>query len=103
MLTEMSNSRMSGYPLLNVTKNRVDGVVSLNFLVDSYVRWSLILNLLFILLVLPNFISPLINAIILMWLSVMNWIFFLSLFLILCWWRGEREMCPWAISKYFGD
>jgi hypothetical protein len=21
------------------------------------------------------------------------------------WWRGaaEREMCPWAISKYFGD
>jgi hypothetical protein len=18
-------------------------------------------------------------------------------------WRGEREMCPWAISKYFGD
>jgi hypothetical protein len=21
----------------------------------------------------------------------------------LVWWISEREMCPWAISKYFGD
>jgi hypothetical protein len=56
MFTKMSNSRSSGYPLLNVTKYGVDGVISLNFLVDSWVRWSLILNLLFILLFLINFI-----------------------------------------------
>jgi hypothetical protein len=42
MFTKMSNSRSSGYPLLNVTKYGVDGVISLNFL--------------FILLFLINFI-----------------------------------------------
>jgi hypothetical protein len=89
MFIEMSNSRTSGYALLNVTKDGVNEVVSLNCLVDSWVRWSLILNLLFILLVFPNFISPLIHAIILSWLIVLNLIFFvLTLFLILCWWRG---------------
>jgi hypothetical protein len=43
MFTKMSKSRLSGYPLVNVTKNGVDGVISLNCLVDSWVRWSLIL------------------------------------------------------------
>jgi hypothetical protein len=66
MFTKMSNSRSSGYPLVDVTKYGVDGVISLNCLVYSWVRWSLILNFLFIL-------------------------------------PFEREMCPWAISKYFGD
>jgi hypothetical protein len=44
-------------------------------LVDSWVRWSLILNLLFILLFLINFIPPLIDAF-LRWLIVLNFIFF---------------------------
>jgi hypothetical protein len=54
----MSNSRASGYPLLNVTKDGVNGVISLNCLVNSWVRQSLILNLLFILLFLINLIPP---------------------------------------------
>jgi hypothetical protein len=55
MFTEMSNSRASGYPLLNVTKDGVNGLILLNCLIDSWVRWSLILNLLLILLFLLNF------------------------------------------------
>jgi hypothetical protein len=47
MFIEMSNSRASGYPLLNITKDGVDEVVSLNCLVDPWVRWYLSLNLLF--------------------------------------------------------
>jgi hypothetical protein len=35
MFTEMCNSRSSGYPLVNITKNGVDRVISLNCLVDS--------------------------------------------------------------------
>jgi hypothetical protein len=58
----MSNSRSSGYPLVDVTKNGVDGVISLNCLVDSWVWWSLILDLLIIFLVLITFISPLIKV-----------------------------------------
>jgi hypothetical protein len=87
MFKKLSNSRTSGYPLLNVTKGGVDGMISLNCLVDYWVRWSLIFNILLILLFLLNFISPLINAIILRWLIVLSLIFFLSLLLILCWWR----------------
>jgi hypothetical protein len=86
MFTKMSNSRASGYPLLNATKYGVDGVISLNCLMDSWVRWSLILILLFILLFLINFISPLIDVFFLRWLIVLNLIFFfLSQFLILSW------------------
>jgi hypothetical protein len=82
MFTKMSNSRSSGYPLVNVTKYGVDGVISLNCLVDSWVWWSLILNFLII------FISPLINVLLLRWLIVLIFIlFFLSHFLILSWWR----------------
>jgi hypothetical protein len=87
IFTKMSNSRASGYPLLNVTKYGVDGVISLNCLVDSWVRWSLILDLLFILLFLINFIFPLTDAFFLKWLIVLNLIFLLSQFLILSWWR----------------
>jgi hypothetical protein len=35
MFTEMDNSRSSGYPLMNVTMDGVDGVIFLNCLVDS--------------------------------------------------------------------
>jgi uncharacterized integral membrane protein len=90
MFTKMSNSRSSGYPLVDVTKYGVDGVISLNCLVDSWVWWSFILNLLFILLFLINFISPLINVFFLRWLIVLIlifFLFFLSQFLILSWWR----------------
>jgi sensor histidine kinase YesM len=51
MFTEMCNLRSSGYPLMNVTKYGVDGVISLNCLADSWVWRSLILNLLIIFLV----------------------------------------------------
>jgi hypothetical protein len=85
MFTKMSNSRLSGYPLLNVTKYGVDGVISSNCLVDSWVRCSLILNLLFILILFISFISPLIDAF-LRWLIVLIFIlFFMSQFLILSW------------------
>jgi hypothetical protein len=88
MFTQMSKSRSSGYPLLNVTKYGINGVISLNCLVDSWVRWSLILNLLLILLFLIDFISPLIHAFFLRWLIVLILVlFFLSQFLILSWWR----------------
>jgi hypothetical protein len=82
MFIEMSNSRSSGYTLVNVTKYEVDGVISLNCLVDSWVRWSLVLNLLII------FISPFINVLLLRWLIVLIFIlFFLSHFLIMSLWR----------------
>jgi hypothetical protein len=82
----MCNSRSSGYPLVNVTKYGVDGVISLNCLVDSWVWRSLILNFLFIFLVFIV-ISPLINVL-LRWLNVLIFILlFLSLVLILSWWR----------------
>jgi hypothetical protein len=35
MFTKMGNSRLSGYPFVDVTKNGVGGVISLNYLVDS--------------------------------------------------------------------
>src|SRR5688572_3247386 len=81
MLTKMCNTRSSGYPLMNVAKDGVDGVISLDCLVDSWV-WRLC-NLL-ILLVLIICISPLIIAVILRWLIFL--IFFsiiLSLILIM--------------------
>jgi hypothetical protein len=87
MFTKMSNSRSSGYPLVNVTKYGFNGVISLNCLVDSWVRWSLTLNLLIIFLVLIIFICPLINVLLLRWLIVLIFILFLSHFLILSWWR----------------
>jgi hypothetical protein len=59
MFTKMSNSRSSGYPIVDVIKYGVNGVISLNCLVDSWVRWSLVLNLLIIFLILIIFISPL--------------------------------------------
>src|SRR6187455_1696022 len=64
MFTKMSNTRSSGYPLMNVAKDGVDGVISLDCLVDSWVwrPWF------FILLVLIICSSPLIIAIILRWL-----------------------------------
>jgi hypothetical protein len=88
MFTKMSNSRSSGYPLVNVTKYGVDGVISLNCLMDSWVWWSLVLNFLIIFLVLIIFISPLIDVLLLRWLIILVFIlFFLSLILILSWWR----------------
>jgi hypothetical protein len=88
MFTKMSNSRSSGYPLVNVTNNGVDGVISLNCLVDSWVQWSLILNFLIIFFVLIIFISPLIIVLLLRWLIVLILILvLLSHFLILSWWR----------------
>jgi hypothetical protein len=70
MFTKMSNLRSSGYPLVNVTKYGVDRVISLNCLLDSWVWWSLILNLLIIFLVLIILISPLINVFLLRWLII---------------------------------
>jgi hypothetical protein len=85
--TKMSNSRSSGYPLMNITKYGVDGVISLNFLVDSWVWRSLTLNLLLIFLVLIDLISPLIIVLLLRWLILLIFII-LSLILILSWWRS---------------
>jgi hypothetical protein len=88
MFTEMSNSRSSGYPLMNVTKDGVDGVISLNCLVDSWVWWSLIPYFLIIFLVLIIFISPLNHVLLLRWLILLIFIFIiLSLILVLSWWR----------------
>jgi hypothetical protein len=86
MFTKMSDSRSSCYPLMNITKNVVDRVISLNRLVDSWVWRSLTLYLLIIFLVLINFISPLIIVLLLRWLILLI-LAILSLFLILSWWR----------------
>jgi hypothetical protein len=88
MFTKMRDSRSSCYPLMDITKNGVDGVISLNRLMDSWVRRSLTLNFLLIFLVLIVFISPLIIALFLRWLIFLIFFFItLSLILILGWWR----------------
>jgi hypothetical protein len=88
MFTKMSDSRSSGYPLMNITKNGVDGVISLNRLVNSWVWWSLTLYFLTIFLVLIIVISPLIIVLLLRWLIFLIFFFIiLSLILILGWWR----------------
>jgi hypothetical protein len=88
MLTEMCNSRSSGYPLMNVAKDGVDGVISLNYLVDSWVWRSLTLNFLLIFLVLIIIISPLIIVLLLRWFILLIFIFIiLSPILVLSWWR----------------
>jgi hypothetical protein len=72
---------------MNITKDGVDGVISLNCLVDSWVWRSLTLNFLIIFLVFINFISPLIIVLFLRWLIFLIFIFInLSLILILSWW-----------------
>jgi hypothetical protein len=84
----MSNSRSTGYPLMNVTEDGVDWVISLNCLVDSWVWQSLTLNFLIIFLVLIIFISPLIIVLLLRWLILLIFIpIILSLFFILGRWR----------------
>jgi hypothetical protein len=88
----MCDSRSSSYPLMNITKNGVDGVISLNCLVDSWVWWSLTLYFLLIVLILILFISPLIIGLFLRWLILLIFIFIiLSLILILSWWRCLHE------------
>jgi hypothetical protein len=61
----MSNTRSSGYPLMNITEDGVHRVISLYCLVDSWVRrsWTVI-----IFLVLIISISPLIVVLLLRWL-----------------------------------
>jgi hypothetical protein len=86
MFTKMSNLRSSGYPLMNVTKYGVDGAISLNCLVDSWVWWSLTLYFLIIFLVFIIIISSLIIVLLLRWLILLVFII-LSLILILSWWR----------------
>jgi hypothetical protein len=85
MFTKMSDSRSSGYPLMNIAEDGVHGVISLNRLVDSWVWWPLTL---FIFLVLIIGISPLTIVLLLRWLILLIFIFIiLSQFLILSWWR----------------
>src|SRR5688572_18748572 len=84
MFTKMGNTRSSSYPLMNVAEDGVDGVISLDCLVDSWV-WR---SLLFFLLVFLICISPLINVIILRWLICLIFYFINSSFiLILSRWR----------------
>ena len=40
MFTKMCNTRSSGYPLMDVAEDGVDGVISLDCLVDSWVHQS---------------------------------------------------------------
>jgi hypothetical protein len=73
---------------MNVTKDGVDGVISLNCLMDSWVWRSLTMNFLIIFLVFIIFISPLIIVLLLRWLILLIFIFIiLSLILVLSWWR----------------
>jgi hypothetical protein len=103
MFTKMSDSRSSGYPLMNIAEDGVHGVISLNRLVDSWVWRSLIL---FIFLVLIIGISPLIIVLLLRWLIFLIFIFIiLSLILILCWWRCLYRgrwliLCLWRLFGF---
>jgi hypothetical protein len=65
---------------MNITEDGVNGVISLNRLVDSSVWRSLTLNLLLIFLVLIDLISPLIIVFLLRWLILL-------ILIILSWWR----------------
>src|SRR5687767_15542254 len=65
MFTKVSNPRSSSYPLMNVAEDGVDGVISLDCLVDSWVGRPLLLLILLFLIIC---ISPLIYAVILRWL-----------------------------------
>jgi hypothetical protein len=99
MFIEMCNSRSSGYPLMNVTEDGVDRVISLNCLVDSWEWRSLSLNFLIIFLALINFISPLILVLLLRWLNLLIFInIVLSLFLILSWWRCLIGRWRWSCA-----
>ena len=102
MFTKMSNTRSSGYPLMNIAEDGVDGVISLDCLVDSWV-WR---SWFFILLVLIICISPLIIAVILRWLNCLIFYFInLSLILILSWWRclhggGQLILSIWRLFGF---
>jgi hypothetical protein len=50
MFTKMSNTRSSGYPLMNVVEDGVHGVISLDCLVDSWVWRSWILFIFLVLI-----------------------------------------------------
>jgi hypothetical protein len=77
---------------MNVTKNGVHEVISLNRLVDSWVWQSLTLYFLIIFLVLIIVISPLIIVLLLRWLILLIFIFIvLSLILELV------EMLVWKM------
>jgi hypothetical protein len=89
MFTKMCDSRSSCYPLMNIAEDGVHGVISLNRLVDSWVRRSLTLFFLIIFLILIIGISPLIIVLLLSWLIFLIFFFIvLSLILILGWWRS---------------
>src|SRR5688572_15643377 len=104
MLTKMCNTRSSSYPLMNVAEDGVDRVISLDCSVDSWM-WR---SLFFILLVLLIYISPLIIAVILMWLICLIFSFInLSPILILSWWRclrggGWLILCIWRLFGFLG-
>jgi hypothetical protein len=88
---------------MNVTEDGVDGVISLNCLVDSWVWRSFTLNFLIIFLIFIFFISPLIIVLLLRWLILLIFIFIiLSLILILSWWRCEREIGSNLFLNDFG-
>jgi hypothetical protein len=99
----MSNTRSSSYPLLNIAEDGVHGVISLNCLVDSWV-WRSCSLLIFLILIMG--ISPLIMALLLMWLNFLIFSFIiLSLILILSWWRclhGGRWLilCLWRLFGF---
>jgi hypothetical protein len=58
MFTKISDTRSSGYPLMNIAEDGVHGVISLYRLVDSWVRRCLTLFFLIIFLVFAMVISP---------------------------------------------
>src|SRR5688572_5669933 len=99
MFTKMSNTRSSGYSLMNIAEDGVHGVISLYCFMDSWVwrSWTLI-----IFLVLIIGISPLIIVLLLRWLILIFISIILSLILILSWWRclhGGRWLilCLWRL------
>jgi hypothetical protein len=101
MFTKMSNTRSSGYPLMNIAKDGVHGMISLDCLVDSWVwrSWILTIFLVFI------SISPLIIVLLLRWLLLIFIFIILSLILILSWWRclhGGRWLilCLWRFFRF---
>jgi hypothetical protein len=84
----MSDTRPSGYHLMNIAEDGVHGVISLYRLVNSRVWRSLTLFFLIIFLVLIIIISLLTIVLLLMWLIFLIFLFIiLSLILILGWWR----------------
>jgi hypothetical protein len=81
MFTKICNKKFSGYPLFDITKYVVDGVISLNIVAHTLMRWCFY----FVPIIL---ISSLIIALLLVLIMVFIFFFMIILIKTLCGWSS---------------